>query len=139
MLMWEATFKDGSKLSQYHMGKEVLFREVLDRESELKTFALLSVDANSSCSVDLEDGSFVIVKGGQQLRVPVKCGDSEVGEFRKLVYYLRCQHLFAGCIHSGSKESVVYGVIGWELFIGSERHSKYCVKYDGDTFELLVE
>jgi len=53
---WIAKFKDGSIITQFDSSrKEVLFKEVLDRASELKTLTLVF---GGVVSVDLDNGHF---------------------------------------------------------------------------------
>jgi hypothetical protein len=58
-MIWHATFKDGSSLCQYDDQKrEVQFRKVLDRLTDLKTFSISW--GKYAYTVSLSDGMFTI-------------------------------------------------------------------------------
>jgi len=63
-MQWRAEFKNSSTLFQYdEQGREILFKKVIDRASDLKSLSIL-VDKNRAYTVSLQDSHFSIFVNG---------------------------------------------------------------------------
>jgi len=51
-LHWLATFTDGSQLKQFNNDKENLFRQVLNKQNDLRYFSLYHTQKDLKFSVD---------------------------------------------------------------------------------------
>jgi len=87
-LHWLATFTDGSQLKQFNNDKENLFRQVLNKQNDLRYFSLYHTQKDLKFSVDLKLGIIYINK--QQIPEAELLFNSN--RRNRLIYFRRITH-----------------------------------------------
>lgn len=117
MLKWKAHFSNARTLEQYDAtGKEKLFKEILDRQSELEVFEL--VDSGNIYQVDLRTGKFFI-KGVEFFPIT----ETELGVYHRdvkyrIIYYKRMQTTVSQT--KVGKLNLLCYLLGWQATINGK-------------------
>jgi len=86
-LHWLATFTDGGQIKQFDGKKENSFRQVLDRQNDLRYFTLYHTEKDLKFSVDLELGIIYINKQQipeKELLIYLKTKNKRLVYFRRI-------------------------------------------------------
>jgi len=142
-MQWVAKFKDESILKQFQEGREVLFREVLNRHDDLEVF-IVAAD-NILCTVNVLDGSFTIVKDNVPIKIFADDNILDTGArpekyVYRLIYYSKCLRQFNGHLQAVGGEQVIYTAIGWQTTTKSGENIKRIIQiYSNGVFNFVTK
>lgn len=130
-IIWKAVFDDGSEISQYGRdGKETLFKEVLDKQKDLRYFTLLNRNSNETFTVDLEKGCILkskVIENTIQLPQPradmLRKKDYEY----RLIYFREVARTFNSNLEEVGDTNVVY-FVGFQYTDENEKNHKRLIK-----------
>ncbi len=96
-LVWMAYFQGGKLLYQFEdeeQTKEHLFKEVLDRQDDLKLFSLINTKSNRIYQIDLENGRFRFFAPGF-VASPEDVVEGSTENKYRLIHFRRIEKSFA--------------------------------------------
>lgn len=116
MLKWRAYFKGCSVLEQYNnQGKEVLFKNVLDRQEDLEKFELINegkiYQINLKTGMVTINGVEIFLITEQELGIPLR--DAKY----RIIYYKRMQTNFT--VQKLEKPKLFCYLLGWQTTIAN--------------------
>jgi len=131
-LFWLAKFKDGSQLMQYDKdGNEIAFKEVLDRQEQLKYFALVRRTDSLSYIVDLKLGTISQAKRGEAMFEPRQdMLRKEAYEYR-LIYFREVEREFGSSMQPIGEPKTVY-FLGFQYKDKNGSNNKRMIKIHKD-------
>lgn len=137
--MWKAEFFDGSVLNEYdEKGREVLFREVLERTNELK--ALSIVMGSKVFTVRLKDGMFTTSINGEKNHFyaldPIKYKCENLKNIRPIYFVRETVDLKVGIVSSGAgtPARVNFVALGFQANYNDKNIKKYLAIFPNGNF-----
>lgn len=121
MLRWKARFKNQHMLNQFDsQGREILFKEVLERQNDLEIFEL--VEDGKVYQINLNTGMFTIngieifLITEQELGTPLR--DAHY----RIIYYKRMQTNFT--VQKLEKPKVFCYLLGWQTTVNGKNFQR---------------
>lgn len=137
MSQWIAYLKDNTQIKRFDEGKENSFRLVVESQDLVDKF---EINNNGfGCIVDLKDGAFTLLSGGQEIPFcPLNYDniDKDTDLKYRLVYYRREIHSFGASLelNGGTTQFVA---VGWQVTTKDGRNLKRIIRvYNHGLFEL---
>lgn len=132
-LKWKAHFSNAKTLEQYNaIGKERLFKEVLDRQDELEVFELIG--DGKIYQVDLRTGKFFI-KGVEFFPITESDFKKPLRDVHyRLIYYKRNQTTVT--LNAIKKPEVLCYLLGWQALVDGKNYQRIMHIYPDGKVEI---
>lgn len=123
---WLAQFSDGSQIKQFDREKENSFRQVLDRQNDLRYFSLYHTEKDLKFSVDLKLGIIYINKR----QIPEKELLVHLDTKNKRLIYFRRIARKIGTINGKTLSTKIIYFLGFQYNSSAGKNFKKVVQID---------
>ena len=133
-LVWFAAFKNEELINQFddaEQTKEHSFKEVLDRQNDLRTFALVNINSAVVYAVNLEEGTInVSLANTPQLETDEDM-KNDTNQAYRLIYFRRVSRNFTSDFKEIGEATVVY-FLGFQYLDKNNKNHKRLMKIHSD-------